>query len=74
MSRTYKDMPLRIHGKRRKEIDARRLARVVIALAQAEAETAAEVTQGGAADARRQGRRATPATPERQRPDARDAP
>jgi hypothetical protein len=29
-------MPLRVHGKRRKEIDARRLARVVIALAQAE--------------------------------------
>ena len=36
VSRTYKDMPLRVHGKRRKEIDARRLARVVIALAQAE--------------------------------------
>jgi hypothetical protein len=36
VSRTDKDMPLRVHGKRRKEIDARRLARVVIALAQAE--------------------------------------
>lgn len=33
MSRTYKDMPLRVHGKRRQEIDARRLARAVIELA-----------------------------------------
>jgi len=35
MSRTYKDMPLRVHGIRRQEIDARRLARAVIELAAA---------------------------------------
>lgn len=38
MSRTYKDMKIRVNGKRRKRPDTRKLARVVIELAQAQAE------------------------------------
>jgi hypothetical protein len=45
MSRTYKNLPVRVHGKKRKEVDARRLARVVIAMAQAEAEAEAAEAQ-----------------------------
>lgn len=42
MSRTYKDMKIRVDGKRRKQPDVRRLARVLIELAQAQAEADAQ--------------------------------
>lgn len=41
MGKTYKDMRIRVEGKRRKQPDARKLARVVIELAQAQEEAAA---------------------------------
>lgn len=38
MGRTYKDMKIRVDGKRRAAPDARKLARLVIELAQAQSE------------------------------------
>lgn len=42
MSRTYKDMRIKVRGQRRKKPDARRMARVLIELAQAQAEADAQ--------------------------------
>lgn len=42
MSRTYKDMRIKVRGTQRKKPDARRMARVLIELAQAQAEADAQ--------------------------------
>lgn len=47
MSRTYKDMRIRVEGKQRELPDARRLARVLIEMAQAQAEADAQAANTG---------------------------
>lgn len=47
MGKTYKDMKIRVEGKRRAKPDTRRLARAIIEMAQAQAEAEAEAEAHG---------------------------